>query len=175
MDDARKKEIIDYVTMGKTPMIVGAVFLAASPIAYLVADGLYKYVVPFSVLLMSFILVGIYLYQTISANKVISNIGETGFESLYRDFKYGQRFYGERIICGDTYVFGKGGAIVPLADIQNVFVATMKYKGLVETANVIRVKNKNGKVQTLANLTPECDTDIVVSFIEQRVGGSSYV
>ena len=159
MSDGEKKLIIEYATPPLSVMIVGAVFLCTSPIAFFISravssDPKLPIVLTSVMAAMGLIMICFrFYYAALAKSAVKEAIKNAGEIFLIGDFRNGRRFLNDRIICGEHYIFSKGmGVIVRLSDIDEIIRKTQYYKS-VPTAEKLTVKLKNGKSKIISSIS----------------------
>jgi len=159
MSNSDKEDILKYVTPPSTVAIVGAVFFVLSVPGFFItkaitADNLKAGVVGGVMAVMGIVFICLkyyYLFAAKSRLKQAEQDGDTSF--IAEDFRQGERFLRNRVICGKHYIFSGGlGLIVRLSDIKEICRETKYYKNVPNAENLVLVLRNNKKV-TLCSIS----------------------
>ena len=159
MDNTDKQEIIKYCSPNATVAIVGVVFFILSVPGFFItkaisSDSLKAGVVGGVMAVMGIVFFMLRYYYSITAANAIKKAEADGSGAfLVSDFRQGERFLRNRVICGEHYVFGAAlGVIVSLSDIKAVRRDTIKVKNVPSAENLVLVLKNNKKV-TLCSIS----------------------
>ncbi len=159
MDNADQKEIIKYCSPNAAVAIVGAVFFVLSIPGFFItkaitADSLKAGVVGGVMAVMGIVFFMLRYYYSITAANAIKREEKNGGEAfLVSDFRQGERFLRNRVICGEHYIFGAAtGVIVRLSDIKEIRRETKYYRAVPTAENLVLVLRNNKKV-TLCSIS----------------------
>ena len=159
MDNTDKQEIIKYCSPNATVAIVGAVFFILSVPGFFItkaisSDSLKAGVVGGVMAVMGIVFFMLRYYYSITAANAIKKAEADGSGAfLVSDFRQGERFLRNRVICGEHYVFGAAlGVIVRLSDIKEIKRETKSYRNVPTAENLVLVLRNNKKV-TLCSIS----------------------
>ena len=159
MSNTEKQEIIKYCSPNAAVAIVGAVFFVLSVQGFFItkaitADNLKAGVVGGVMAVMGIVFFMLrYYYSITAANALKKAEADGGSAFIVADFRQGDRFLRNRIICGEHYIFGAAlGVIVRLSDIKEIRRETKYYKNVPSANNLVLVLRNNKKV-TLCSIS----------------------